>query len=159
MITALDCYSKYGDPFTNKSNMVLWDVPSDIEIGLIPKKIYCNNDLIAPLLASFIKLIETGCVRELKTYDGCYNVRVIRGYEKKYQLLKMQGLHEQANRLMSIHSWGVAIDLNAFENQLNQTPKLSTGFVNCFKESGFDWGGDFKRKDGMHFQLSKLPLS
>lgn len=159
MITALDCFAKYGDPYINKNWMVSWDVPSDIEIGFIPKKIYCNNDLIAPLLSAFVKLIETGFVSELKTYDGCYNVRVIRGYEKKYQELKSKRLFEQANRLMSIHSWGIAIDLNAFENQLNQTPKLSTGFVNCFKESGFDWGGDFKRKDGMHFQLSKLTLS
>jgi hypothetical protein len=57
---------------------------------------------------------------------------------------------------MSLHSWGLAIDVNAFENGLNQTPKLSAGFVKCFTDAGFDWGGTWQRKDGMHFQLSKI---
>lgn len=158
MIGASDCFAKYGDPFLNyKKFMVMWDVPADIEIGLIPKKIYCNSDLIAPLIAAFSKLISLGYINELKTWDGCFNIRCIRGYEKKYSSLKAQGLFQEANKLMSIHSWGIAVDVNAFENQLNQIPKLSLGFVNCFKESGFDWGGDFKRRDGMHFQLAKLP--
>jgi hypothetical protein len=57
---------------------------------------------------------------------------------------------------MSLHSWGIAIDVNAFENGLGQTPKLSAGFVKCFTDNGFDWGGVWKRLDSMHFQLSKI---
>ncbi len=57
---------------------------------------------------------------------------------------------------MSLHSWAIAFDVNAFENQLNQQPKLSAGFVKCFTDVGFDWGGTWTRKDGMHFQLSKI---
>ena len=57
---------------------------------------------------------------------------------------------------MSLHSWGIAIDVNAFENGLNQIPKLSPGFVKCFTDAGFEWGGTWKRKDGMHFQLAKI---
>ena len=138
MVTSAQCLKKYGDP-TKESNMVVWDVPAELEIGLIPKKIYCNKDLVAPLTKAFKNLIATGYVKELKTWDGCFNIR------------KMRGLSN-----MSLHSWGIAIDVNAAWNGLNKTPVLSAGFVNCFTDAGFDWGGTWTRRDGMHFQLSKI---
>ena len=138
MVTSAQCLKKYGDP-TKESNMVVWDVPAELEIGLIPKKIYCNKDLVAPLTKAFKNLIATGYVKELKTWDGCFNIR------------KMRGLSN-----MSLHSWGIAIDVNAAWNGLNKTPVLSAGFVNCFTDAGFDWGGTWTRKDGMHFQLAKI---
>ena len=55
--------------------MVLWDVPKELEIGVIPKKIYCNKDMIEPLTKAFKNLIATGLVKELKTWDGCFNIR------------------------------------------------------------------------------------
>ena len=33
---------------------------------------------------------------------------------------------------MSLHSWGVAIDVNAAWNGFGKKPTLSTGFVKCF---------------------------
>ena len=45
MLTASQCYKKYGAP-TDEKFMVLWDVPKELEIGVIPKKIYCNKDMI-----------------------------------------------------------------------------------------------------------------
>jgi hypothetical protein len=111
-----------------------------LEIGVIPKRIYCNKDMIKPLGDAFRNLIERGHVDELKTWDGCFNIRKKRGLAS-----------------LSLHSWALAIDVNAFENGLNQEPKLSQGFVRCFTDAGFDWGGLWKRKDGMHFQLAKLP--
>jgi hypothetical protein len=57
---------------------------------------------------------------------------------------------------MSLHSWGIAVDVNAFSNGLGKEPTLSAGFVKCFTDAGFDWGGVWKRKDGMHFQLAKI---
>lgn len=139
MVTSAQCLKKYGDP-TLERNMIVWDVPSELEIGLIPKRIYCNKDLVAPLGQAFKNLIATGHVKEIKTWDGCFNIRQKRGIAS-----------------MSLHSWGIAIDINASENQLNQIPKLSSGFVKCFTDAGFDWGGSWKgRTDPMHFQLSKI---
>lgn len=142
MVTPKDCMTKYGDPNDKKVQskwMTIWDVPEELEIGVIPKRIYCNKDLIGPLEKAFRNLIEQGCVGELKTWDGCFNIR------------KMRGLNS-----MSLHSWAIALDVNAFENGLGKEPKLSKKFVKCFTDAGFDWGGGWTRKDGMHFQLSTI---
>jgi hypothetical protein len=139
MVTSKQALAKYGDPNLQRA-MVMWDVPGYMEIGVIPKRIYCNRDMIEPLSKAFHNLIQTGHVSELKTWDGCFNIRKKRGLSS-----------------MSLHSWGIAIDVNAFENGLNQTPKLSPGFVKCFTDAGFDWGGVWKsRPDGMHFQINKI---
>jgi hypothetical protein len=140
MVTSQQCLRKYGEPSASNPCMVLWDVPTELEIGIIPKKIYCNRDLVLPLKNAFENLIERGFVNELKTYDGCFNIR------------KKRGLNS-----MSLHSWGIAIDVNAFENGLGKQPKLSAGFVKCFTDANFDWGGNWtSRFDGMHFQLASI---
>lgn len=142
MVTSKQCFDRWGDPLTTHDEgvyMTMWDVPTHLEIGVIPKRIYCNKAMITPLTNAFTNLIERGCVTELKTWDGCFNIR------------KKRGLASQ-----SLHSWGIAIDVNAFENQLNQKPKLTPAFVKCFTDAGFDWGGNWTRLDGMHFQLNKI---
>lgn len=139
MVTSAQALKKYGPPAQDNPFLTLWDVPAHLEIGVIPKRIYCNKEIIGRLSVAFKALIDTGCVQELKTWDGCFNIRKKRGLSS-----------------MSLHSWGIAIDLNAFENGLGQQPKLSPEFVKCFTDNGFDWGGTWTRKDGMHFQLSKI---
>lgn len=139
MLTSAQCQKKYGTPSASNSCMVMWDVPSILEIGVIPKKIYCNKDLVMPLSKAFQNLIHTGHVNELKTWDGCFNVRKKRG-----------------GSTMSLHSWGVAVDMNAFSNCFGCKPTLSAGFVKCFTDAGFDWGGTWKKADGMHFQLKTI---
>lgn len=139
MVTSAQALKKYGDP-TLEKGMVVWDVPTELEIGVIPKKIYCNKDLVKPLEQAFRNLISRDFVKELKTWDGCFNIR------KKRSLASM-----------SLHSWGLAIDVNAAWNGLGKTPTLSAGFVKCFTDTGFDWGGNWgNRPDGMHFQLKSI---
>lgn len=139
MVTSKDCLKKYGDP-SNERNMFMWDVPSELEIGHIPKRIYCNRDLSVPLSQAFRNLIDRGIVGQLKTWDGCFNIRKKRG-----------------GATSSLHSWGIAIDVNAAWNGFGKTPTMSPEMVKCFTDAGFDWGGTWKKPDGMHFQLSKLP--
>lgn len=138
MVTSAQALKKYGDP-TLERNMILWDIPTELEVGVIPKRLYCNKDMIYPLTQAFKNLIDTGFVKELKTWDGCFNIR------------KKRGLNS-----MSLHSWGIAIDVNAAWNQLNMTPTLSAGLVKCFTDAGFYWGGTWERKDGMHFELKSI---
>jgi len=138
MLTSQQCQSKYGSPEL-EIGMTIWDVPPELEIGAIPKRVYCNREMVEPLTKAFKNLIETGHVKELKTWDGCFNIRRKRGASTP-----------------SLHSWGLAIDVNAAWNGFGKTPTLSSGFVKCFTDAGFDWGGVWSKKDGMHFQLSKI---
>jgi hypothetical protein len=139
MITHRDCQNKYGAPEA-QAHMMTWDVPSDIEIGCVPHRLYCNRDMVAPLEKAFRNLIARGLIGEMKSFDGCFNIRKKRG-----------------GGTPSLHSWGVAIDVNAAENPFGGKPKLSPAFVACFVEAGFDWGGAWSKPDGMHFQLARLP--
>ena len=139
MVTSGMSLAKYGAP-EKENNLVLWDVPPHLEIGVIPKKLYCNKDLLTPLTQAFKNLIETGCVAELRTWDGCFNIRDKKG-----------------GKTPSLHSWALAVDVNSAWNRFGHKPTLSDQFVHCFTSSEFDWGGVWGIPDGMHFQISKLP--
>lgn len=102
-------------------------------------RIYGHELLEAPLQAAFGRLCGRGFAGELRTYDGCVCIR------------KMKG-----GAGYSVHSWGLAIDVNAGSNPFGGRPALSDGFVRCFAECGFEWGGLWRPdslRDGMHFQL------
>lgn len=79
MVTSNQALKKYGEPSPSNPHLTLWDVPTELEIGVIPKRIYCNKDLVEPLKKAFQSLIATGYVSELKTWDGCFNIRKKRG--------------------------------------------------------------------------------
>jgi hypothetical protein len=145
MLTSEECFAKFGEPKDKSPYLKLWNVPANLLVGKIPKKIYCNSCFIEPLTKAFENLIQRNKVDELKTFNGCFNIRPIRGYENSTPVK------------YSLHSWGVAVDFNLLENGLGAKPKLSDEFVLCFEDAGFDWGGHFKRVDGMHFQLKELP--
>lgn len=138
MITSQHALAKYGNPFL-ESSMVLWDVPTEIELGVIPKKVYCNKDMVKHLEQAFKNIISRGLISQLKTWDGCFNIRKKRGAQSQ-----------------SLHSWGLAIDINAAWNRFGEPPTMSKELVQCFTDAGFDWGGTWKKPDGMHFQLSRI---
>ena len=138
LVTSADCWKKYGNPFKEKS-MALWVVPNYLHIGPVPKKIYCNKDMIVPLTNAFENVLKQGISDQIKTWDGCFNIRSKRGAKS-----------------MSLHSWGIAIDINAAWNRFGKKPTMSKELVDCFVSAGFSWGGYFKTPDGMHFQLAKI---
>lgn len=154
MVTASQCLKKYGDPnlvATQSKHFEVWLVPEDIQkafshvrfsaVGTIgfPKKIFINKDFRPILETALRNVMRVGLTKEMKTWDGCFIIRQKRGLAS-----------------LSIHSWANAVDLNAEENGLGKEPQLSDEFVACFTCAGCDWGGTWKRKDGMHFQISKI---
>lgn len=143
MITAKDCLKKFGEPGTKYegSYMALWYVPPDIlrHFPVLPQKIYTNNNTI-PALEKGLRLVaDRGLAKEIKEWNGSYQIR-----RKRFGVTP------------SLHSWGVAFDVNASTNPMGRKPTLHPGVVQAFKECGFNWGGDWAFPDGMHFQLSTL---
>lgn len=98
--------------------------------------LYVNKDMAPALLAALQNVRDRGLVSELRTYDGCFNVRDVRG---------------EPGRL-STHSYALAIDINAATNQLGTPGDNSDALGACFTEEGFVRGKDFARSDPMHFQ-------
>lgn len=159
MIKTSELIKKYGDPFTEKDKfinewMVLWDIPKQINDAIqpLPNKLYCNKDLIPFLENVFNELIKKQLHIEIKTFDGCFNIRRMRGSASP-----------------SRHSWGIAIDLNAFENPFKKVQKnliieyrkrcvaWSPDFLQVWRDCGFNCGADWTTIiDGMHFELKKI---
>lgn len=143
----------YGVPIGNNwggesKYMVMYSVPSYITqwintaTGKPLQRIYINKDMIEPLSAALQNVFQRGLLDQLKTFDGCFMVRPIRGVPNAW----------------SIHSYGLAIDINAADNQLGQEPTMSPELVKCFKDANFSWGGDFTRKDGMHMEYCGIDV-
>lgn len=114
-------------------------------------KIYCNRLLIPHLKQVFAVLKQKGLISELKSYGGCWNIRFIRGYE--------------AQKILSIHTWALAIDFNVTDNPLGLTRQqaidkglkpFSEAFFQVWRDLGWTCGIDFKRGDGMHFQKTNV---
>lgn len=132
-MTSAEALKKYGEP-EKEAAMVVFN--HTFAIPNVPKKIYCNKDLVPLLKVAFSNIVSRGLSGEIKTWDGCFNIR------------KKRGLNS-----MSMHSWGLAIDINAAWNVLGKEPTMSKELVKCFIDAGWEWGGTWTRKDGMHFQI------
>lgn len=136
---------KYGDPFVNQSEFERRHMTLFLCQTLFPslpfRRIYCNKDIVEPLKRVFTRLQSIGKLSEIKTFDGCFLVRYIRGYETQ--------------KIPSLHSYGIAVDFNAAENGLGKPVKFSPEFLQAWRDEGWVCGADFKRLDGMHFQYTK----
>jgi hypothetical protein len=145
MKSTKELISIYGDPLKNQDAfeakyMTFWEVPNDISeaIPILPKRIYCHKLLVNPLERTFNRLIDKGLHFEIKTFDGCYNPRYIRG----------------SKTIPSRHAWGLAIDMNAAWNKLGQSePSWSEDFIEAWRDENWTFGGNWlARPDPMHFQ-------
>ncbi len=147
--TMADLIRQYGNVWDNSStfeqdHMTLWDCRlwSQKNPALTWKgpfnRIYCNRDIIPALDAALTNLHLNSCISELKTFDGCWNIRKVRGSET----------------LWSLHSFAVALDFNAALNPLGEPTTFTEAFLRSFEAAGFSAGARFTRKDGMHFQFA-----
>lgn len=166
-MTSRQAFDKYGDPVDRTDEatyMMLWNVPKFItkHIPTIPNRIYCNREIELPLQFAFMSVIDKNLQNEILTWDGCFNIRLKRGINDRtiaiYKKLIAEGKINEAANMLSLHSWGLAIDINAAWNGMGRKPTMSEELVQCFLDAGFDWGGFWKGSniDGMHFQLSYL---
>jgi len=84
---------------------------------------------------------------------------VAKGYEKTYPIYQLGCFvprHKMSNpnRSLSIHAWGLAIDINWKSNKIGTLGDMPHYVVTLFKNYGFNWGGLWTRpKDPMHLQF------
>jgi peptidoglycan hydrolase-like protein with peptidoglycan-binding domain len=103
------------------------------------------NSKMAPVMKACLEDAQNkDLLKHIKTFDGMYP-----GFVRNKKDAKT-GKDLQPPQ-PSVHSWGVAFDINA-----NPRPgKVHPELVKHFKEWGFTWGGDFKGNvDPMHFQYA-----
>lgn len=117
-----------------------WGTPKKDTIVLFHKKAAMQ---LIELWAAWEK---EGLLQQVVQWGGSYYPRYVRG----------------SKTMLSNHAYGTAFDINVKWNGLAQRPAL-IGEHGCLRELvpiahkyGFYWGGHFKRKDGMHFEVAKL---
>jgi len=74
-------------------------------------------------------------------------------YIENMQFWAPRHIANNKKRRLSSHSWGIAFDINPWENMPGcANPAIPLKIVKVFKSVGFIWGGDWKSKDYMHFE-------
>lgn len=106
----------------------------------------CANSLLA-VFERLGEQYKTKAEREaagILTYDGLYNPRLMRGSSTSW----------------SMHSWAIAIDLNAGQNgnkvHWPTNAAMPIEVMECFAKEGWLAAGAFWSRDAMHFQATSI---
>jgi len=120
-----------------RRNIVTADVP------ILNGSVTCHRQLIPQLRGALQEIEDRGLAPliDVTQYGGCWVPRHIDFNPAKP---------------LSMHGWGLAVDLNVSTNGLGQTPTMDPRIVEVFDRWGFVWGGRWRRPDGMHFELGAL---
>jgi hypothetical protein len=133
-------YTRYGDPRENgfeQKWIALWEIKD--QFPWFPKTSIRLHKHFKPLLEEALKeILVMNLQGEIKTVHDDFSVRMISG----------------STDVMSVHSWGVALDMNAEINPLGAAGKWSEAFLAVMRRHhiycGQDWEG---LKDPMHFSM------
>jgi D-alanyl-D-alanine carboxypeptidase-like protein len=103
----------------------------------------CNKGMLPQLRGALTEIVQRGLADEIHPdeYAGCYYPRFIA---------------RDPSKGLSLHSWGIAVDLNVPENQRGTVGEMDRQVVAVFKKYGFAWGGDWSYTDPMHFEMAKV---
>jgi hypothetical protein len=101
----------------------------------------CHRLMIPQLRAALREVQRAGLASSLHTYNGCYVPRFI---------------ERDPSHAISLHTWGIAIDLDAATNYRGIHGTMDPRVVRIFKKWGFRWGGDWSYSDPMHFEMGAV---
>ena len=106
-------------------------------------RITCHRVMLPQVRGALTEVVRAGLAASIHPgeYGGCFHPRYIASDPS-------QGL--------SLHSWGIAVDLNVPGNQRGTVGELDREVVAIFKRWGFAWGGDWGDPDPMHLELAAL---
>ena len=106
-------------------------------------RVTCNKAYLPQLRAALTEIVRSGLSSAIHPdeYAGCYYPRYI--------------VRSSANGL-SLHSWGIAVDLNVPGNQRGTVGEMDRRVVAIMKKWGMAWGGDWNYTDPMHFEMNRV---
>ena len=106
-------------------------------------RVTCHRVMLPQLRGALTEIAERGLTDRIHPdeYAGCFYPRFIAN---------------DPRRGLSLHSWGIAFDLNTPGNQRGTAGEIDREVVDIFKSWGFGWGGDWSYTDPMHFELAAL---
>jgi hypothetical protein len=104
-------------------------------------RVTCHRVMLPQLRAALAEVVAAGLRDAIHPdeYAGCYYPRYIAGTTR-----------------LSLHSFGIALDLNTRGNQRGTVGEIDRGVVAIFQRWGFTWGGDWAYTDPMHFEMNAL---
>ncbi len=111
------------------------------EVVPILGAVTCNKLIFPQLKAALQDIHDRGLDDTIHPdqYAGCYYPRFIAG-----------------TSTLSNHAFGLALDINAVENQRGTVGLIDRGVVQIFQKWGFTWGGDWRYTDPMHFEMNTV---
>lgn len=106
-------------------------------------KVTCHRLMLPQLRGALEEVVRKGLAAKIHPdeYAGCYVPRFI---------------ESNPDRPISLHTWGIALDMNVPGNQRGTRGEMDRRVVSIFKKWGFSWGGDWSYTDPMHFELAAL---
>ncbi|MCW2666312.1 MAG: hypothetical protein JWN57_1274 [Frankiales bacterium] len=118
-------------------------VRENIRTGTVPimGRVTCHRLMLPQLRGALQEVVDRGLEASLNTYDGCYVPRFI---------------ERNPENSISLHTWGIAIDMDASTNYRGIRGTMHPEVVNIFKRWGFRWGGDWRYTDPMHFEMGAI---
>lgn len=135
------CLTQIRLPFPMR---LAWDTETTVQ------RITCHRMIakdLGEVLADILRhygSAEAVSAARMDLFGGCYNYRPMR---------------TSAN--LSMHSWGIAIDLDPERNGLGKKWKPNSGMmpeevIAIFERHGWTWGGRWRTPDSMHFQAATI---
>jgi len=154
MITTKQIIAKYGKPNQQGSYLTTIELPYPMRIAWDKKitvnKMRCHKAAAEDLKNIFADILDAYGHEKIKElgidiFGGCFNFRQMRGGTD-----------------WSVHSWGLAIDLDPERNQLHETAKTARfarpeykAMIDIFYKHGWQSLGREKNYDWMHFQVGQ----
>jgi hypothetical protein len=106
-------------------------------------EVTCHRVMLPQLEGALTEIRDSGLSASIKPgqYGGCYAPRFIQ---------------RDGSKPLSMHAWGLAVDLNVGDNPVGARPRMDPEVVAIMEKWGFRWGGRWSPPDGHHFELAAL---
>ncbi len=116
--------------------------------NLVSYNFFGNNVLINTLVVPYLDRVQN----EIKAKRINYTFDNVQTFNSRYK---------RGGGGRSLHSWGIALDINPDRNPQGDGSDIPKEVVNIFKANGFFWGGDWPGSDldPMHFEWYGASLS